>query len=385
MHAASDLDLNFSPSSRDAMLFTTRNGGRELAFCRVHLRQPQAPFSMLGHAGPRILHKSTRPGQAIVGQGRRGFFREAIQGASDGFLDLAQALPIPPSLPPYSTTIILLTVVTRLALTVPFSIWAKKRQWRAEELVAPVVIAEQPKVQERILNEMRHERMRGSKDELRQQFTKRVQKAVASLHLHLHPATVTAELLSKHHCNPIATMLIPPVTQLPVFAGTSIMLSNISQPPTVFDSESFLTLTSLSHADPTATLPIVLGLITLANVESSRWFMSSAGLAREQQEEKRVTAKRAQGHLVIEPKKIVQFGLRTLSVGRILIGAVVPGGVVLYWVSSATFGLFQTWVFDWWERRRARLRLAQLDGATLTKAAPVVPSKPTKKKKKAAS
>ncbi|KAA1466325.1 hypothetical protein DENSPDRAFT_25878 [Dentipellis sp. KUC8613] len=327
---------------------------------------------MLRYAGPRILHKSTRPGRAVVGQGRRRFFREAIQGASDGFLDLAQALPIPPSLPPYSTTIILLTVVTRLALTVPFSVWAKKRQWRAEELVAPVVIAEQPKVQERILNEMRQERVRGSKDELREQFTKRVQKALKARR---------SELLAKHHCNPIATMLIPPVTQLPVFAGTSIMLSNISQPPTVFDSESFLTLTSLSHADPTATLPIVLGLITLANVESSRWFMSPAGVARERQEEKRVAEKRAQGHLVIEPRKIVQFGLRTLSVGRILIGAVVPGGVVLYWVSSATFGLFQTWVFDWWERRRARLRPAPIPNATLAKAAPVVPSKPTKKKK----
>lgn len=41
----------------------------------------------------------------------------------DGFLDLATALPIPPSWPAYSTAIILCTVLTRLAFTVPFSVW----------------------------------------------------------------------------------------------------------------------------------------------------------------------------------------------------------------------------------------------------------------------
>ena len=30
--------------------------------------------------------------------------------------------------------------------------------------------------------------------------------------------------------------------------------------------------------------------------------------------------------------------------------------VVLYWVSSATFGLLQSWVFDYWDRRRSNVR-----------------------------
>lgn len=46
-----------------------------------------------------------------------------IQRASDGFLDLALAIPFPESIPPYSGTIILLTVVSRLVWTLPFSIW----------------------------------------------------------------------------------------------------------------------------------------------------------------------------------------------------------------------------------------------------------------------
>lgn len=47
-----------------------------------------------------------------------------MQSLCDGFLDLAIALPLPPSLPPYSTTIILVTVVTRLAL-LPVSVWVR--------------------------------------------------------------------------------------------------------------------------------------------------------------------------------------------------------------------------------------------------------------------
>ena len=120
-------------------------------------------------------------------------------------------------------------------------------------------------------------------------------------------------------------MLIPPITQLPIFVGTSMMLSHTAQPPTVFDSESFLTLTSLAHADPTAALPIALGLITLANVESSHWFVDAATRKRRAEQEKANAEKKAQGQIVLEPQKIVQSALRVLSVGRILVGLVVPG------------------------------------------------------------
>jgi hypothetical protein len=136
------------------------------------------------------------------------------------------------------------------------------------------------------------------------------------------------ELFAKHRCRPWLTMLIPPLTQLPLFVGSSMFLSRLSQSPTAFDSESFLTLTSLSHADPTAALPIALGLITLANVESSssiRWFASAEARERKELEEKRTAEKRAQGNIVLQPQKIVQSALRLLSVGRILIGALVPG------------------------------------------------------------
>lgn len=56
-----------------------------------------------------------------LNQSRRTFV--SLDVLKDGFLDLATALPIPPSWPAYSTTLILCTVLTRLAFTVPFSVW----------------------------------------------------------------------------------------------------------------------------------------------------------------------------------------------------------------------------------------------------------------------
>ncbi|KAI9512237.1 60Kd inner membrane protein-domain-containing protein [Russula earlei] len=285
-----------------------------------------------------------RPGRRGVGTPGKRPFTSAIQ---DGFLDLAIALPWPSSFPPYSSTIILFAVASRFAFTVPFSIWAKKRQWRAEEIVIPALQEARPLVEKQVLHEMRVHQARGTKEELRTVFTERVKKDMVARR---------NELFTQHRCRPWLTMLIPPLTQLPLFVGSSVFLSSLSRPPTVFDAESFLTLTSLSHADPTAALPIALGMITLANVESSRWFVSAQARVREEREQRRLAEKRAQGHVVLEPRKVVQFGLRLLSVGRILIGAVVPGSVVLYWVTSATFGLLQTWIFDYWERRRSNMR-----------------------------
>lgn len=120
-------------------------------------------------------------------------------------------------------------------------------------------------------------------------------------------------------------MLIPPVTQLPLFIGLSMVFGRASVPPTVLDSEAFFTLTSLSHADPTVTLPIILGVITFANVDASRWFMTPQARIREQQVAEWTAKRRAAGETVVEPKRIFQSTLRIAAVGRILFAALVPG------------------------------------------------------------
>lgn len=102
-------------------------------------------------------------------------------------------------------------------------------------------------------------------------------------------------------------------------------LGRASAPPSVLDSESFLTLTSLTHGDPTLTLPIVLGIVTFANVDATRFFVTPERAAREQRQEEANAKKRAAGETVYQPRKIFQNTLRLAAVGRILIAALVPG------------------------------------------------------------
>ncbi|EIW82111.1 hypothetical protein CONPUDRAFT_102897 [Coniophora puteana RWD-64-598 SS2] len=276
---------------------------------------------------------------------RRTFLSMATM--TEGFLDLAIALPYPAGWPAYSSTIILLTVLSRLAITVPFSVWAKKRQWRAEDEVIPRVKELAPEVSRLVLKDMKEGRVKGTQQELQAMHGKRVQHILN---------TRRDELLKEYNCRPGVTMAIAPLTQLPLFMGCSILLTRLSQHPTPFDSESFLTLSTLTHADPTATLPIVLGFLTLANVESSRWLMTDAQREREVKVQQWKEAKVAKGDTVLEPQKIIKSSLRILSVGRIVVATMVPGSVVLYWITSAAFGLVQTWALDFWEIRRRRTK-----------------------------
>ena len=185
------------------------------------------------------------------------------------------------------------------------------------------------------------------------------------------------EIFKQNGASPLLTMAIAPITQLPVFVLTSLTISRCCVPPSVLDGEAFLTLTSLVHGDPTLALPIILGITTLANVETARWFISPEALEREKKVDEWKDARRARGETVIEPKKIIQTSLRTMAVCRILIAALVPGvrlmhlkslrtslmreqAVQLYWVTSAAFGLAQTWSLDWLEMRRRRARASRL-------------------------
>jgi inner membrane protein COX18 len=79
-----------------------------------------ARYAARGRILGRAYYQQPQLGLSLS-QSRRTFV--SLDVLKDGFLDLAIALPIPPSWPAYSTTIILCTVLTRLAFTVPFSVW----------------------------------------------------------------------------------------------------------------------------------------------------------------------------------------------------------------------------------------------------------------------
>lgn len=125
-------------------------------------------------------------------------------------------------------------------------------------------------------------------------------------------------------------MIIPAVTQLPLFVLSTIFFSNLAVRPTPLESEAFLTLTSLARPDPTAALPIALGLTTYANVETAHWFVGeerAAKDAKRQEAKEALDKKKLEEGVPVLPttKDLIQGGLRTFSVARIVFGVMVDG------------------------------------------------------------
>lgn len=118
-------------------------------------------------------------------------------------------------------------------------------------------------------------------------------------------------------------MLVPSVSQIPVFMLLSATLFHAAnEPGSVLRNEEFLTLRSLAHPDPTIALPIALGMISLASIETSKWFTT----AEQSKKFAEVTmTHRAHGKTVIQPMKYTKSVLRILSVCRIVLAAMVPG------------------------------------------------------------
>lgn len=103
-----------------------------------------------------------------------------------------------------------------------------------------------------------------------------------------------------------------------------------ADPTSPFDSESFLTLSTLNHPDPTFTMPVVVGLLTMANIESSHWVLNPAEKEALKEKEKKMKETVAKSG---DRLSMVKFNLqsnlkdsmRVLSILRIGLASIAPG------------------------------------------------------------
>jgi inner membrane protein COX18 len=134
------------------------------------------------------------------------------------------------------------------------------------------------------------------------------------------------KLFKENNCQLVPTMLFPQLVNLPLFVAGSFICSAACMPPSPLSMESILTLHNLSAADSTATLPIIVGLITFANVETSRWLVGGQHarelLARKLEQKKK---DEEEGIIRINPQDASKSMLRLFSVLRIVVGLTMPG------------------------------------------------------------
>jgi inner membrane protein COX18 len=121
-------------------------------------------------------------------------------------------------------------------------------------------------------------------------------------------------------------MLLPAASQLPLFVGMTFVFNQACLPPTCLDMESFLFLSSLVHPDSTMALPIAIGLMTLANVETIKLFnMSEKARDQRAQTRKQEAEDEKKGIVRIGASDVSKNMLRFFSIGRILISIPLPG------------------------------------------------------------
>ncbi|KAJ7590947.1 60Kd inner membrane protein-domain-containing protein [Mycena floridula] len=275
-----------------------------------------------------MLRRCVRPPPSLRTVHRYGQRRHFIQDLSNGFLDLAIVLPFPASFPPYSSTIILLTVLIRTSL-LPLAIWRQRRVDRAEQIVLPEVRRIKTTLGKPVFEQMQKDGIVGDKQYL------------MKVHFQRCTAILKArrkELYAQHNCKPMPTMVVPFLAQAPPFILLSLVLSRASTDPTPFDSESFMTLTTLAHPDPTMVIPILVGLITAANMETSI-------LLRARTSTGSTPAKNPDRSKFVQ--NLVKQFMSGLAVIRIPLTMLQPGSVGLYWLVSASFGLLETWFVRW--------------------------------------
>ncbi|KZW03770.1 hypothetical protein EXIGLDRAFT_758096 [Exidia glandulosa HHB12029] len=281
---------------------------------------------------------------------RRTLIVEHFAAAADQFIDLSLALPYPTDWPPYASTIILITVVSRLAV-LPVSIWAKKKSFVIEDVLAPEF--------KRNMIDMKHRAQRDLK--LEPGVDKMDNDAkIAWLQARIRPMMQARqkELFKALDCAPMKIMVIAGLSQLAVFLPLTFVFGAAAMPPTPLDSEAFLTLTALTHPDATYVMPIALGMVTMATADSTRWFLSPEKmLERLERDERAREAAQKRKLFKISPGSFVGSFMRSSAIFRIIIGMVAPGSVLTYWLASATFGLFQAWGLQWWARVRTRISL----------------------------
>ncbi|BGP41634.1 Cytochrome c oxidase assembly protein cox18, mitochondrial [Rhodotorula kratochvilovae] len=202
-------------------------------------------------------------------------FLEPLSGV---FLSLPPALSLS-----YAAFIPLFTLFYRSTTTLPIVLWQRKRTRRFADVVMPLLRREQGRLALETRNKCRREGK--SYEEYQALFKKKAKKAAYAL-------------ARKHRCSPRLTLILPPLTHVPIFILATLVLrdacsraiaalgiapSSLSSlldvsPASVLSADAlahlhelaatpFLWCPSLVLPDPTMYLPLAVGLAALLNVE----------------------------------------------------------------------------------------------------------------------
>lgn len=286
----------------------------------------------------------------------------------------------------YVISIILATIAMRTTITLPLTIWQRRRTQRLTEIVGPkweqmkrdlpIEVGRKCRVQKKTHEEYKVELMKRLKSELR-------------------------DLLRKHKCTPLPTLVLPLAANIPLFicASLAIRTALVTQgsmigsevvpwwsPPADLmakfeegakvlqargiEGEALQKLTqiqgpTLYERDKTMFGPIGLGMLTFVNVELGQWLRKplieapTARMPKEdetQRDSEKREAREKKASLASLRSTVLGNTLRAASIAFVVVASQAPAGLSIYWLSSATYTLIQNSIFAIIDQNRSAAR-----------------------------
>ncbi|VVT54579.1 uncharacterized protein SAPINGB_P004146 [Magnusiomyces paraingens] len=161
------------------------------------------------------------------------------------------------------------------------------------------------------------------------------------------------ELFRKYRCQAWKSIVLLPAVQMPLWIALSLVFRSMcgwsgsigSSIPLeqAFNSDAFLWCTDLVSPDPYGALPILVGILGMANIEWNAINVMNRAAAPTSTAS--VAAAATQGPSV---PRIVANISRVAVMGFTTMAFQAPVAVCLYWVSSSSFSLLQNLAFDRW-------------------------------------
>lgn len=156
------------------------------------------------------------------------------------------------------------------------------------------------------------------------------------------------ELFRRHKCQAWKSLVLLPSVQLPLWISLSLVFramcgwSNLSSIPVEpgFKTDTFLWCTDLVEADPFGALPIIIGILGLANVEWNAINTMNRAAATPSSSSAASYAGPTVPRIVANISRVGILFFMTMSFQA-------PTAVCLYWVSSGAFSLIQNIAFDY--------------------------------------
>ncbi|TIA99375.1 hypothetical protein E3P92_02444 [Wallemia ichthyophaga] len=284
----------------------------------------------------------------------------AFAALAQPFLELPSHLPWGAS---YAGVIVACSLALRATITLPLSIWQRRRTARLEHRVKPALdvwAIEQKGVCRR---ECRAAGL--SYDAYTKEWTRRYKRQRRAL-------------AQMHNCSVLPTVLLPPLIGIPVFIAVSNTLRvasavALTQPHTADGghglAEESLSLPFLDYpslalpaTDPTVALMIGAAFLTNTEITTNlrrklleiRTPPSNTGVEDEQKDSAQTPQENNTRMDMGVHEKGVTILLRSLSLGMSWFALSIPLSLALYWLTSAVFSVGQTTILGMLANRDAR-------------------------------